>query len=314
MPEGKPMPEGKTMRAALAFTPSESKRLIAKGVAAMPEVRSALSEGEIVVAHGSTNVYVAEELLGNCPQREQFMSGQVINGVLCQTAPEEKPPIIRIIRGQLMGPKPTMEETLRGFGATGVFIKGANAVDPDGNAGVLCAHPQGGTIGFAYGIISAHGLQLIVPVGLEKLVPSVPKAARHLGQETLYYHSGLKVGMLTITNGIVVTEIQALQNLFDVTAVHVGGGGVNGSEGSVVIAIEGEKAELDRAIKFYEGIKGEPPLKPRKALCLTCLPTSPSLMKSKAEQFTGSEKRHCIYQGRREDELPAFFKHRAPAG
>jgi hypothetical protein len=257
---------------------------------------------------------VAEELLGFCPQREQFISGQVINGVLCQTAPEDKPPIIRIIRGQLMGPKPTMEETLRGFGATGVFIKGANAVDPDGNAGVLCAHPEGGTIGFAYGIISARGLQLIVPVGLEKLVPSVPKAARHLGQETLYYHSGLRVGMLTITNGIVVTEIQALTTLFDVTAVHVSSGGVNGSEGSVVIAIDGEKAELDRAIKFYEGIKGEPPLKSQKALCFNCLPTSPSLMKSKAEQFAGSEKRHCIYQGRREDELPAFFKRRAPAG
>jgi hypothetical protein len=302
------------MRAALSFTPAESKRLIAKGVAAMPEIRSALSDGEIVVAHGSTNVYVAEELLGCCPQREQFMSGQVTNGVLCQTAPEDKPPIIRIIRGQVMGPLPTMEETLRGFGATGVFIKGANAVDPDGNAGVLCAHPEGGTIGFAYGIISARGLRLVVPVGLEKLVPSVPKAARHLGQETLYYHSGLKVGMLPITNGIVVTEIQALQILFDVTAVHVSSGGVNGSEGSVVIVIEGEKAELDRAIEFYEGIKGEPSLKPQKALCFSCLPTSPSLMKSKAEQFAGSEKRYCMYQGYREDELPAYFKRRAPVG
>jgi hypothetical protein len=37
-------------------------------------------------------------------------------------------------------------------------------------------------------------------------------------------------------------------------------------------------------------------------------------MKSKAEQFTGNEKRHCIYQGRREDELPTFFQHRALAG
>jgi hypothetical protein len=314
MPEVKTMSKGKTLRAVLAFTPSESKRLIAKGVAGMPEVRTALSEGEIVVTHGSTNVYVAEELLGCCPQRDQFMSGQMINGVLCQTAPEEKPPIIRIIRGQPMGPKPTMEETLRGFGATGVFIKGANAVDPDGNAGVFCAHPEGGTIGYAYGMISARGLQLIVPVGLEKLVPSVPKAARHLGQETLYYHSGLKVGMLTITNGIIVTEIQALQILFDVTAIHVGGGGVNGSEGTVVIAIEGEQAELDRVIEFYEGIKGEPSLNPQKAFCLNCLPTSPSLMKSKAEQFTGNEKRHCVYQGRREDELPDFFKRRTPAG
>jgi hypothetical protein len=308
------MPKGKTMRAVFSFTPSESKRLIAKAVAAMPEVQFALSEGEVVVAHGSTNVYVAEELLGCCPQREQFMSGQVINGVLCQTSPEEKPPIIRISRGQLMGPKPTMEETLRDFGATGVFIKGANAVDPEGIAGVFCAHPEGGTIGYAYGIISARGLQLVVPVGLEKLVPSVPKAARHLGQETLYYHSGLKVGMLTITNGIVVTEIQALQILFDVTAVHVGGGGLNGSEGTVVIAIDGEKAELDRAIKFYEAIKGEPRLQPQKALCLNCLPTTPSLIKSKAEQFTGSEKRYCVYQGRREDELPAFFERRVPAG
>ncbi len=302
------------LRAVLAFTPSESKRLIAKGVAGMPAVRAALADGDVVVAHGSTNVYVAEELLGCCPRREQFMSGQVINGVLCQTAPEEKPPIIRIVRGQLMGPLPTMEETLRGFGTTGVFIKGANAVDPDGNAGVLCAHPQGGTIGFAYGLISVHGLQLIVPVGLEKLVPSVPNAARHLGQDTLYYHSGLKVGMLPITNGIVVTEIQALEILFDVTAVHVGGGGVNGSEGAVVIAIEGEKTELDRAIELYEDIKGEPPMSPRKARCFSCLPTTPSLMKSKAEQFTGGEKRYCIYQGQREDELPTFFKHRAPAG
>ncbi len=300
------------MRAVLAFTPSESKRLIAKGVAAMPEVRFALSEGEIVVAHGSTNVYVAEELLGCCPRREQFISGQVINGVLCQTAPEEKPPIIRISRGQLMGPKPTMEETLRGFGATGVFIKGANAVDPEGNAGVFCAHPEGGTIGYAYGIISARGLQLIVPVGLEKLVSSVPKAARHLGQETLHYHSGLKVGMLTITNGIVVTELQALRILSDVTAVHVGGGGVNGSEGTVVIAVEGEKAELDRIIELYEAIKGEPPLETQKAWCFNCLPTTPSLMKSKAEQFTNSEKRQCVYQGCSEDELPGFFKRRVP--
>ncbi len=302
------------MLAALAFTPPESKRLIAKGVAAMPAVQSALSSGEVVIAHGTTDVYVAEELLGCCPQREQFISGQVINGVLCQTSPEEKPPIIRVVRGQLEGPMPTMEETLRNFTASDVFIKGANAVDPYGNAGVLCAHPLGGTIGFAYGIISARGLQLIVPVGLEKLVPSVPEAARHLGQDKLYYHSGLKVGMLTITNGIVITEIQALQILFNVKAVHVSSGGVNGSEGVVVIAIEGEKAELDRAINFYEGLKGEPPLQSQKAFCLACLPTTPSMTKTKAEQFSGNEKRHCIYQGSTEDELPDFFGRRVSIG
>ncbi len=308
------MAKGETMLAALSFTPSESKRLIAKGVAAMPAVQLALSQGQVVIAHGSTDVYVAEELLGCCPQREQFLSGQIINGVLCQTSPEEKPAIIRVAGGQLMSPKPTMEETLRDFTATDVFIKGANAVDPQGNAGVLCAHPAGGTIGFAYGIISARGLQLIVPVGLEKLVASVPEAARYLGQERLYYHSGLKVGMLTITNGMVITEIQALQILFGVRAVHVGGGGVNGSEGTVVIAIEGEKSQLDDAIRLYERIKGEPPLQPQKAYCLNCLPTTPSMTKTKTEQFSGEERRYCMYQGSREDELPDFFRRRTPIG
>ena len=76
---------------------------------------------------------------------------------------------------------------------------------------------------------------------------------------------------------------------------------------------ESAKVVLDRVIKFYEGIKGEPPLKSQKAFCLNCLPTTPSLMKSKAEQFTGSENRYCVYQGRREDELPDFFQRRAPA-
>jgi hypothetical protein len=37
-------------------------------------------------------------------------------------------------------------------------------------------------------------------------------------------------------------------------------------------------------------------------------------MKSKAEQFTNSAKRQCVYQGRSEDELPGFFKRRSLPG
>jgi hypothetical protein len=298
------------MRALFVFTPSESKRFIAKAVAQLPEVQKAKKEGEIVIGHGSTNVYVAEEICGQCPGRDRFLSGLVINRVLCCTQPEEKPPMIVLRKGELVPPKMTMEETLKNFDSGSVFIKGANAVDPEGNAGVYMASPSGGTIGYSYGILSARGCHLIVPVGLEKLVPSVKMAARHLGQDTYYYCMGLKIGMLPIVNGQVVTELVAFRILFGLDAIHIGGGGVGGTEGSVHIVAEGGKEALDRAIELIESLKGKEaiPLKPKKSLCINCLPTSPSLLVSPEDQFADREKTHCMFRGKREEELPVFFR------
>ena len=300
------------MRALFVFTPAESKRFIAKAVAQLPEVIKAKEQGEIAIGHGSTNVCVAEEILGHCPEPDKYLSGLIVNGVLCGTQPEEKPLMIMIRKGKLVSPEPTMEETLRNFDAGSVFIKGANAVDSEGNAGVFVAHASGGTIGYAYAILSARGCHLIVPVGLEKLIPSVPKAAKSLGQDTLYYSMGLRIGMIPIMNARVITEIEAFRALFGLEAVPIGGGGVNGSEGSIVLAAEGEKNGLDQAIKLIETIKGEPPLQPKKSLCVDCMPTVASLSKivSPEEQFArfAAKPRHCTHWGKREEQLPAYFR------
>ena len=58
-----------------------------------------------------------------------------------------------------------------------VVVKGGNAVDPQGNAGVLASNPQAGTIGALISFIAVRGLPIIMPIGLEKLVPSVPDAS-----------------------------------------------------------------------------------------------------------------------------------------
>ena len=296
------------MRGLFVFTPAESKRFIAKAVAQLPEVKKAKKEGEIVIGHGSTNVRVAQEILGECPKPNSYLSGLVINGVLCVTQPEEKPPMIMCRKGKLVPPELTMEETLKNFDAGSVFIKGANAVDPDGNAGVYVAHPSGGTIGYAYGILSARGCSLIVPVGLEKLVPSVKKAGQHVGQSTFYYCMGVKIGMIPLVNAKVITEVEAFRILFNLDSIHIGGGGVNGSEGSVGLVAEGEKKDLDRAIKLIESIKGEPPLRPNKSLCTSCLPTAASTTKSPGEQFAEEESKHCMFQSNKEADLPIFFQ------
>jgi hypothetical protein len=300
-----------TLRAAFAFTPAESKRLIGRAVAAMPELKAALAGSLVVIAHGSTNVYVAEEIVGALPRpRGTFLSGQIFNGVMCQTEPSEKGPMLVLDRGELIPPKPTMQEVLDGGGPGTIVIKGANAVDPDGNAGVFCAHPGCGTIGFAYGYVSGRGVRLIVPVGLEKLVPSVPQASRQLGHDNLYYQTGFQIGMLPLVNATVVTEITAFKILFGLDTVHVGGGGVSGSEGTVVLVASGEQAALDRAIAAIDTIKGEPPIVTMKAACATCVPTTPSLLATVAEQTPARPKTSCTFQGRTEAELPATYTRR----
>lgn len=306
------------MRAVFAFTPWESKRLIGKAVAALPEVKHAYEHAQIVIAHGSTNVYVAEEIMGDCPEPDRYVSGQVINGTLCQTQPEEKPALLRLVNGVLVPPVPTMNETLAGWDDTSIFIKGANAVDHEFNAGIFNAHHAAGTIGFAYGAICGTGIPLIVPVGLEKLVPSIRAASAELGHAKADYFYGTKIGMLPLMNARVITEIQAFEILFGLTAVHVGGGGVSGSEGTVVISVTGDEAVLCEAIELVESFKGEPPLQLKKRRCATCF-APPSAFTSGTDAakdvgtITADEARvikQCIFSGTEEEDLPDWFQKR----
>ena len=107
-----------------------------------------------------------------------------------------------------------------------------------------------------------------------------------MGQDTFYYHSGQRVGMMPVTNAIVVTEVQALKILFDIDDVtHVGGGGAMGSEGSIVLVAEAEKEKIDAAVELYEAIKGEPPLRTLKAYCEGCIPTTQRRMPARTSSM-----------------------------
>jgi hypothetical protein len=141
-------------------------------------------------------------------------------------------------------------------------------------------------------------------VGLEKLVPSIQKAAKSVGQKTFYYCQGIKIGMIPIMNAKVITEIDAFRILFDLEAIHIGGGGQSGSEGSVVLVAEGDKKALDQAIDLIESIKGEPPPQPKKSLCINCVPTIPSVK----DLSISKEEERCMFQGKREEELPPFMR------
>ncbi len=252
-------PGSKNWAAALiVLNPSESRRLLAKATAALPEVRHAMEHGTVIIGRGITNAYVTEELLGiRIEPKAGLTFGMVCGGI---TTGNSGPPACthHVIRNGKVVEGADSKVEILSFGPDDVFIKGANAIDPEGNAGILTSSLVGGTIGMAWPVVTPRGSHLILPVGLEKLIPSVLEAARHSGVYYFKYSMGMPARLTPVVLGSVVTEIQALALLAGVKATHISSGGVGGSEGAVVLSVEGEEHAVAQAFELVKSIKGEP--------------------------------------------------------
>ena len=244
--------------ALIVLTSSESKRLIARAVAAHPTVRGAMASGRVLVTNGTTNAYVGEELTGQPISKYRYTAGYIGEGALRTTASSERLAPLAFLNGKPVDTP--LRDFLKDFGADDVLIKGASAVDPMGHVGILVAHDQGGTIGMALGIVAARGCHLIVPVGLEKLIPSVQRAAAPCGTLRFKHATGLACGLVPVVNATVVTEIEALAILGGVAATHVASGGIGDCAGAVTLALTGNPDAVDGAFALVEGLKGEPPI------------------------------------------------------
>jgi len=275
------------MQALFTLTPSESKRLIGKAVAGLDEVRKAKDNGYLLIGRGSTNAYILEELLGEKTEKERYMAGQVIRGFYCVLSQDLRSRPVTFHKGEILAVEPG--EVLNNLTRGDVLLKGANAVDPLGNVGVVMASPVGGTMGQFYMALKAQGIRTIYPVGLEKLIPSVEEAARYGGRLALGRSIGALVGMACVADGSVVTEIEAIQNLFGLHTVHFTSGGYGGAEGSVSLIVEGDEDTVTRCLDFIEGIKGEPPLAALKGPCKTCNIA-------------------CSFQGKDPEDLPPYVR------
>ncbi|MBI2832257.1 MAG: hypothetical protein HYX79_08380 [Chloroflexi bacterium] len=258
------LPGAKLESALVSLNPAESKRLVAKAVAALPEIKAVLKEGTLVIAWGTTNAFVAEEVLGKTiAHKADFASGVISEGELNSTYPGIKINPFVLQNGKLI--EMHQKEALRNARPGDVFIKGANAIDANGNIGTLVAAHAGGFMYDAWFAAAARGATFICPVGLEKLVPSVSDAAQKCGLFRYKYSMGLPCALITFANAKVVTEIQAIRALTGAGATHVASGGIAGSEGAVALALEGEADVLERAFELVKSVKGEPPvLAPRK--------------------------------------------------
>ena len=280
------------MKTVFTLTSAESRRLIAKAVVAMPEFKKAWESAYLLLAGGTTNAFIAQELLGRDGiEPGRCTVGISTDGLLCVTNPDSRKSFPNVFYKGEKSDK-TLVEALADFHAETVVIKGANAVDMNGYVGIITSGFDGGTVPRIIGPVTSKGLKFITPVGLEKLVPSVQASAKALGGAThIDISMGADPGMYCIGTSTIVTEIEAIRMLFNADATLVCCGGVGGNEGAVTLAVDGDEKDIKALVEFLETeIKGDPPVKGNKGICEVC------------------RYKFCRYCGKKAEELPAWMK------
>ena len=243
------------MNAYVVLTPSMSKRLIAAGVAQLPVVRDALHEGRILVTLGTTNSAVAEELLGRPIDREGFAAGFIDDRWNINARVGEVPEVY-LVDGTQVEAEP--DEIIAAMAAGDVLIKGGNALDPWGVVGVLLASSNGGTVGRYVPTAIARGVNIVIPISLSKAIhESVHDLASQMGIGRAESKMGMSCGIYPLS-GQVITEIEALDVLYDVEASHVASGGIGCGAGSVSLMIRGEDRAVSTAFSFIDSLREEP--------------------------------------------------------
>ncbi|MCW4035750.1 MAG: hypothetical protein NWE75_01010 [Candidatus Bathyarchaeota archaeon] len=243
------------MKRQVVLTVAESKRLIAKGVAALPEVQKAMKEGMVVVATGTTNAYVLEELWGRRFDKRRYRSGITTpkEPERLDEPQEERIPDVVFRRGEVAEDLDRYN-AVEHMGKGDVYLKGANALNYDeGVAGVLIGSPTGGTVGAVLGNIIGKKINLVIPIGLEKLVNDDIYELSWLGSQE--DSEGPSLWPIT---GTIITEIEALGILAGVDAYLYAAGGIAGAEGAVRLLLDGTEEQVQAALELVESIKGEP--------------------------------------------------------
>jgi hypothetical protein len=250
---------GETWQGCAVLTVAEGKRLIAKAVPHLPVVRRALESGTVIVTTGTTNTYVAEELLGEKIEPGAFVTGRTAPAKGGRALePKGARLSVVVLRKGRWEKEVALDQALKDLKAGDVVIKGANMLDYDRKvAGVLIGSREGGTTGKFWPLVVARKAQLVIPVGLEKLCPG---EGRKITEEMRrpVRSLGRVPSMFEIT-GEIVTELEALKLLANVDAFQAAAGGIGGAEGGRWLVYRGTKENVEKAAELLKGIQGEPP-------------------------------------------------------
>ncbi|HNV23094.1 MAG TPA: hypothetical protein PLB67_13070 [Candidatus Hydrogenedentes bacterium] len=249
-----------SVQAQVILTVSEGKRLIAKAVSEMPVVKQALQDGMVVIARGTTNTYVAEELTGQKIAHGAYVIGWTGPAKGGQAPePGERIEDIVLVNGQVQTGM-SMDDALNALKAGDVVIKGANALDREHKtAGVLIGggpNSSAGTTGKVYPVVVSRKAHLVIPIGLEKQVQGDVIDIANKMREPV--ESLNNIPSMFLVTGHILTEIEALELLTGASVFQAAAGGIAGAEGSSRLICRGTREQVEKALAIAESIQGEP--------------------------------------------------------
>ena len=249
----------------ISLTVAAGKKLISRATVLHPALQQALKNGTVVVIAGSTNGYIAHELLIRSNQSGDFQQNRFFRGVSLPPEikttdtgrlPQESqfPGDVIFVNGVWHKGK-TIFDVINDLREGDIIVKGANCLNlPQKKAGILIGHPQGGTIAAALQAVVGKRVRLLLPVGLEKRVfDDMDSIAKTLNTP------GATGPRLLPVIGEVITEIDAVYMLSGAKATLVAAGGVCGAEGAVWLAVEGTEEQMEKAHSILQEIIHEPP-------------------------------------------------------
>jgi len=247
------------------LTPAAGKRLIAKALARHPTITQALHSGCLVIVAGTTNGYVAEEILSQLGQGVGFSRRHFFRGVTVSpawiTAAQGRPPDNSGFPGDVVIDKgvwkraKTIFDVAGDLGEDDVIVKGANALDvASGHAANFVDHPDGGPMAAVLPAVMGRRAKLLIPVGLEKRVSgNLLDLAKRLSAP---HARGPRLCPLP---GQVFTELDAIFLATGARAELAGAGGVSGAEGCVWLAVEGDERQMGEVETLLRKVLAEPP-------------------------------------------------------
>ncbi len=243
----------------IVVTPAMGKRLIGKAMAAHPAVKATISKGTLVIVAGSTNGYVAEEILHCLGQAEAFSRTGFRRGTVFPLAFDAKsvaadfPGDVIIVDGTWQKGK-TIFDVADNLKFGDLILKGGNALDAFARqAAVLIGDPQTGTVGAAVRAVIGRRVRMIVPIGLEKrIADDLSDVADELNAPEA---SGPRMMVLP---GETFTELDAIEMLTGAAARLVAAGGIYGAEGSLWITVRGTAEQEQAAANLVNSVAAEP--------------------------------------------------------
>jgi hypothetical protein len=241
------------MRIQITLTVSEAKRIIAKGIAGLPAVKTAFETGSIFLKGGTTVSAVCEELTG----KPLSILGRIsARGTVTAKSNPGKFHCALIKMGKVIDADQTLDSTVQKMGPEDVVIIGANAIDSDGNAAMMYGAPFGGPPGRIISGLMSECRNVIVAAGLEKLIPgSLLDVIKKTSRKSVDLSMGMAVGLTPIV-GRIVTEVESISALADVDCFVIGMGGISGAEGATTLVIDGPREHVSRIERLIEIIKG----------------------------------------------------------